>query len=485
MQVLLTGSIVIANVLGAAAVSGLVVLLVPERGPTEWRTVVATVVYLTVAVIVGLLWGTRTGLASLHWIFEDRPPDEVEQRRTLRVPLRLLRVQAVFWIGAAAFFSVVNGDLSAVGGLKIGLTVLLTGVVTCAIAYLLSEFAMRPIAAQALAAHPPDRLLVPGITARSLLAWITGSAIPVLGLIIGAVFALTDEEITQERLAVTVFGLGGVTLVIGLLLTVLATRATVDPIRSVRSALARLEAGDLDVVVPVYDGTEAGLLQAGFNDMVSGLRERERIRDLFERHVGEEVARDALVRERELGGELREVAVLFVDIVGSTQLASERPPTEVVALLNRFFTVVVDVVAQHGGLVNKLVGDAVLAVWGAPVDVDDHAGRALATARALAARLAEDVPEVAVGVGVAAGEVVAGNVGDERRFEYTVIGDPVNEAARLTELAKSVAGCVVASMAAVERAGPVERAHWVPEGAVSLRGRSAPTAVAHPVAAAP
>jgi adenylate cyclase len=481
VQVLLTMSVLVPNLLGAAAVSGLVLLLVPERGVADWRTIVATFVYITFAVVVGLIWGTRTALASLRWVFEDRDPDDAEQRRTLRVPLRLVRVQALFWVAAAAFFALVNRDLSAAGGVKVGLTVLLTGIVTCSIAYLLSEFAMRPVSAQALAARPPDELLVPGVTARTLLAWTTGSGVPVLGLLIGAVFALADDTITRDRLAVIVLVLGGVTLVVGLLLALLAARATVDPIRSVRAALAKLGEGDLDAAVPVYDGTEIGLLQAGFNDMVSGLRERERIRDLFTRHVGEDVARDALDREAGIGGEVRHVAVLFADVVGSTQLAAERPPTEVVALLNRFFSVAVDVVHEHGGLVNKLIGDAVLAVWGAPMAAEDAAGCALAAARALSERLMAEVPELAAGVGVAAGEVVAGNIGDERRFEYTVIGDPVNEAARLTELAKRYPERVLASMPAVSEATAAERARWQVAGEVELRGRARPTTIARPV----
>jgi adenylate cyclase len=470
----------VANVLGAVGVVALVALLTPREGPTRVGTLVVGAAYLVLAVVVGLVWGTRTGLGSLRWIFEDREPDPAEQRRTLRVPLRLVRVQAVLWVAAAGFFAVLYRDLSHDTGLKIGLTVLLAGIVTCAITYLLSEFAMRPVAALALATNPPDRLLVPGVRARSILAWATGSGVPVLGLLIGAVFALTDSSITSERLAVTILALGGITLLVGFLLTILAIRATVDPIRSVRAALAQVEDGELGVRLPVYDGTEVGLLQAGFNRMVEGLRERERIRDLFGRHVGEEVAEDALGRELELGGEVRHVAVLFVDIVASTALAAGRPPTEVVALLNRFFTVVVDVVTEHGGLVNKLIGDEVLAVWNAPADVDDPDGRALAAARALGARLPVLVPELAAGVGVASGEAVAGNVGGERRFEYTVIGDPVNEAARLTELAKTVPGRIVASMAAVSAAAPSERAHWIADGEVELRGRSTRTQIACP-----
>jgi adenylate cyclase len=477
---LLTGSVVVANALGAAGVGALMTLLVPSERPTDWGGLLGGFAYVLVSLLVGLGWFTRTGITGLRWMFEDREPDLVEQRATLRLPLRFVRVQAVLWTAAAAFFALLYRDLARDADLKIGLTVLLAGVVTCAIAYLLSEFALRPATARALAAHPPDQLLVPGVRGRAILAWATGSGIPVVGLLIGAVFALTDDSITTDRLAVTILVLGGVTLVVGLLLTVLAVRATVDPIHSVRSALARVEDGDLDVTVPVYDGTEVGLLQAGFNEMVNGLREREHIRDLFGRHVGEDVAREAVGREAGLSGELRHVAVLFVDVVGSTKLAVERPPAEVVALLNELFTVVVDVVTHHGGLVNKLIGDAVLAIWNAPTDVDDPAGRALAAARDLGQRLPVAVPELTAGVGVAAGEAVAGNVGDERRFEYTVIGDPVNEAARLTELAKSLPGRVVASMSAVAAARPFEQARWQPDGEVALRGRPTPTRIACP-----
>jgi adenylate cyclase len=147
----------------------------------------------------------------------------------------------------------------------------------------------------------------------------------------------------------------------------------------------------------------------------------------------------------------------------------------VVALLNRFFSVVVDVVEEHGGWINKFEGDAALAVFGAPVEHPDPAGGALAAARVLAGRLPVEVPEVAVGIGVSAGDAVAGNVGSMRRFEYTVIGDPVNEAARLTELAKDHPGRAVASEATVLAAAEDERAHWERDREVALRGRDEPT----------
>ena len=137
-------------------------------------------------------------------------------------------------------------------------------------------------------------------------------------------------------------------------------------------------------------------------------------------------------------------------------MALAMPPTEVVRLLNKFFRVVIEVVEAEGGFVNKFEGDAALCVFGAPVASDDPAGRRSARARTLAERLEREVPEIGFGIGVSAGRAVAGNVGAEHRFEYTVIGDPVNEAARLSDLAKEREVSVIASDAALDRAADDE-----------------------------
>ena len=272
-----------------------------------------------------------------------------------------------------------------------------------------------------------------------------------------------------------------IALVFGALLSALAAYATVHPIASIRGGLAKVQAGDFDVRLGVWDSTEVGLLQAGFNDMAAGLRERERIRDVFGRHVGTDVAREALTREGgELGGEECTVAVLFVDLVGSTALAASNPPQRVVELLNRFFAEVVDVVERHGGWINKFQGDAALAIFGAPVAIEDAHGSALRAARELCERLRERVAGVEAAIGVASGVAVAGQIGAEQRFEYTVIGDPVNEAARLTELAKSRSGRLLASGETVAAAADGEASQWELGEAVTLRGRSRETAVATP-----
>jgi adenylate cyclase len=154
---------------------------------------------------------------------------------------------------------------------------------------------------------------------------------------------------------------------------------------------------------------------------------------------------------------------------------------DVVEALNAFFGVVVEVTEAHGGWVNKFQGDAALCVFGLPADDERCAAHALAAARALAARLErESLPPA--GIGVSSGEVVAGNVGAAHRLEYTVIGDAVNEAARLTELAKSEPARVLASAAVVTAAGADEAARWELGDGVRLRGRSETTQLARPVA---
>ncbi len=246
---------------------------------------------------------------------------------------------------------------------------------------------------------------------------------------------------------------------------------TAAPVRVVRAALKRVEQGDLRGDLVVFDGTELGELQRGFNAMVNGLRERERVRDLFGRHVGREVAAAAERERPQLGGEDRHAAVVFVDIVGSTQLVDNQPAAHVVKLLNRFFAIVVNEVDRHHGLINKFAGDAALAIFGAPNRLDRPEDAALAAARAIAERLANEMPEVQAGIGVAAGQIVAGNVGAKQRFEYTVVGKPVNQAARLCELAKSHPARLLASSDTLHAASETDMRSKIPDLQRALEGR--------------
>ncbi len=420
---------------------------------------------------------------ALGWLADNRAPDEREHRLTLGLALYFVKLDALAWGLAAVGFAVFNGLVFSWGlGAVIAATIWFGGETTCALSYLLYERTLRPVTALALASRETGTMVAPGVRFRLLMAWLLGTGVPLIGVIVfGVIGAFVHPSPGQPSyVGKAVLFLGVVASCTGFLATGLAARAIADPLLAVRRGLERIAGGELDVDVPVDDASEVGQLQAGFNRMAEGLRERERIRDLFGRQVGRDVARAALSNGVRLGGEEREVAALFVDVVGSTSLALALPPSEVVRLLNRFFRIVVEVVETHGGLVNKFEGDAALCLFGAPVACEDCAGDALRTARTLAARLSKELPEIDFGIGVSAGLAVAGNVGAEHRFEYTVIGDPVNEASRLAELAKTRPERVLASSAALDRAVDGEPRVWrVTESAV-LRGRLAPTQLAHP-----
>ncbi len=418
---------------------------------------------------------------ALAWVREDRPPDEREHARTLRLASYAVKIDAMAWILAGVLFGVINSFLFSpgMGALVLG-TIWLGGDTTCALDYLLYERALRPVTACALAARPTRACVAPGVRARLAMAWSLGTGVPLLGLLVVGLAGVVRPHLHAGDVAAAVLFLAGVAWVAGLLVIQLAAKAISDPLLAVRRGLDEVERGEFDAHVEVNDGSEVGLLQAGFNHMADGLRERERIRDLFGRQVGEDVARLALSQGVRLGGEEREIAAVFIDMAGFTPLALAVSPAEVVRLLNRFFRVVIEAVEGEHGMVNKFEGDAALCVFGAPVSRENPTVDALRAARLLAERLSAELPEIDFGIGISAGLAVAGHVGAEHRFEYTVIGDPVNEAARLAELAKQRPSRVLASDAALDRAPSHETDGWHMTEAAVLRGRSAPTGLGQP-----
>jgi class 3 adenylate cyclase len=249
----------------------------------------------------------------------------------------------------------------------------------------------------------------------------------------------------------------GVLFVVGVSLALLLASAVASsvtrPVGELAAAARRVSAGDLEPRVAVTQRDEIGVLAQTFNGMVEGLAERDRVRSLLGKVVSPEIAHELLARGVELGGEERQVTMLFSDVRGFTTLAEGRTPREVLALLNRYLTRMSAVVERHGGVVDKYVGDAVMALFGAPLAHDDDADRAVATALDMVTALAElnrelaaeGLPPLAIGIGVHGDRVVAGNMGSTSRLNYTVIGDGVNLASRLEGVTKLYGVPVVVS----------------------------------------
>jgi adenylate cyclase len=239
----------------------------------------------------------------------------------------------------------------------------------------------------------------------------------------------------------------GVLLLLGLLVVRGWARTLTVRLESHEAVLADVEAGRLDVRMPLAASDELGLLAARTNRMIAGLAERERLRSVLDKVTNASAARRLL---EGAAGERVHLAVLMCDLRGFTTFSEDRSPEAVVDALNRWFGHAVPVVHAHGGVVDKFIGDGMLAVFGLDAP-EGSADRAVAAGRALirAARelAAETGLPLRVGVGVHVGPVVAGTIGSADRLEFTVIGDTVNTAARLESLTKEVGADLLISEA--------------------------------------
>jgi adenylate cyclase len=251
-------------------------------------------------------------------------------------------------------------------------------------------------------------------------------------------------------------------------------------LRRVVEAYRKLE-GERYIHVPVlHTHDEIELLATGFNQMVDGLQERDKLRSTFGKYMTESVLTHLLNGKVELGGDTLKVTILFSDIRSFTTISESMDAHALVALLNEYFTEMVSIVISHGGVVDKYIGDAIMAVFGAPVPTPDDAKNAVRAAvdmrRALAKLnerlVARGGQPLRTGIGIHTGEVVAGNIGSEQRMEYTVIGDPVNVASRLESNTKTLGVDVLISAATYEETKELIVARPVEE--LTVKGRAEP-----------
>jgi adenylate cyclase len=428
---------VVTNLVGAASVLVICLFAVPLPAVAHGHHVrivnaLVAVGYVAATIPTGVLLGTW-GMRQLRaWLAEDRAASLPEARIVLQAPMRLFALQLVLWFVAALLFGALNLSYSTQLGVEVAIIVMLTGLVTAACAYLLTELVLRPAAVRALVDGAPGRLAVPGVATRALLAWAMGTGLPVLGVVGIGIVALSSPGIaSRHQLGVAMIVLGGAGIAVGLLAVTVAARATADPVNSVRRALATVQRGEFDVRVPVYDGTQIGQLQLGFNAMVGGLAERERIREAFGTYVDPDVAKRVLKEGTKLDGEEIEVTIVFIDIRDFTGFAERTPAAAVVAAINRLFERIIPIIHDHNGWVAKFIGDGLLAVFGAPRHLSDHAEQALAAALEIERSIRSSGEELRIGIGLNSGPVVAGNIGGAGRLEFSVIGDAVNVAARV------------------------------------------------------
>jgi adenylate cyclase len=314
-----------------------------------------------------------------------------------------------------------------------------------------TELILRPVVRD-VARALPDGAELPraGVSVRVKLL----VGVPLVSIITGVVVAglSTNGNAGLSDLGVEVAVAVAVALTLGFELTLLLARAILGPIDDLRAATRRLGTGDLSARVPVVSSDETGALTQSFNLAISGLQERERLREAFGTYVDPEVAKRVAREGAVLEGDDVEVSVLFLDIRDFTAFAERASARQVVATLSRFWDVVVPAVVECGGHANKFIGDGLLAVFGAPERQDDHADRSVQAGIDMVRRVREEYAgEVRVGVGVNSGEVVAGTIGGGGRLEFTVIGDTVNTASRVERVTRTTGREMLVTQATCER----------------------------------
>lgn len=477
--------VTIAHILAVTEVVLIVTTLRPETTGDARALFSEANTTLIVAVVVAALVVVAAGsvaiiLPSLGWFLGQLEPTDLQRRSAIHIARKQSFLLMGVWTCSGVVTVLANLNQAVPVALLIGPAVFFGATAAVCTALLLTMRTLRPITA----ATSPDlgtRDTAPGVLVRLITMWVLCCALPNLGialLIIARSHGVVLDSSADIELPVLV--LSAVAVLWGLRAIILVSRSISDPVRDVVDAMAEVEGGDLARNVDVYERSEIGRLQSGFNRMVTGLRERDRLRDLFSRHVGADVVNLLVQRDKSLYRDVRDVAVLFVDLTGSTQLAAASPPQDVADTLNRFFQTVVATVDQRHGFVNKFQGDAALAVFGAPIRNSSAASDALATARDLAERM-RGLTDVDFGIGVSAGSVFAGYLGALNRFEYTVVGDAVNEAARLADLAKTFPERVLCSGAALAHTTDDEPTRWRAAGSEVLRGRSIATELSVPL----
>jgi adenylate cyclase len=475
-------------------------------------TVFATYELQRLAVFVAvttLILGTNVAL-SVYWfgplarwrqrLREGADPTAVPsdiRRRVLNAPLANTVLTQAGWTLAGAFYLTY---LRAVVGLapaevwRITLAiVLVAGPITAALTFLASEFYLRR---QVPVFFPDGRIERHGVLRVPILVRL-GGTFAVTSVLPLALMMIVDFGIARRYgLASSPDGTrvwehlvraqGFVAIVTGLASLVMAwlvARFINRPVQALRAAMARVATGDLSVQAPVRSADELGELNAHFNAMVDDLRTAERTREIFGRYVSPAVARDALERGVALGGEQVQATAMFIDLRGFTAMSRRSTPARVVEVLTEYYALVERVCEREGGVITQFLGDGVVVVFGGPLQpLRDHADAAVRAAiglqQTLAQRNAATTKEpLEAGIGICTGDMIAGNVGTGGRVTYTIVGDAVNQAARLQVLTRDLAAAILLTdstrVALHRRDGLVLR----PFGAVPLKGITEPVEV--------
>jgi len=325
---------------------------------------------------------------------------------------------------------------------------------------------------------------------------LSGRAVAIAGVDVKA----SSVEVMKRNVLLLTAILFGLAMGVLALLSGLVANNVRAPLTRIIEATSAISSGRLRVRANLLREDEFGILGQHFDQMARGLEERELIRATFGRYVSEEVARRVLASDdaARLGGEEREVTILFTDIRSYSTISEHLTPTQVIEMLNAYLDGMNTLIDAHGGCVIEFLGDAILAAFGAPGDVEDHASQAALCAIEMRKKLGElnvvweksgfarrwkdnGVQELVARIGVHSGRVIAGNMGSAARVKYAVIGDAVNVASRVENLNERLGSTLLITQETYNRLRPEVRAKFEDFGAHEVKGRSRPVEVYRPI----
>jgi adenylate cyclase len=424
----------------------------------------------------------RSSKPLRDWVEGERGAEGAPEAWRTAVGLPLEFVTRQWWqpvvlvIVPNSIFITIYLGLPAYSALVVAAGTSVAVVYSAILHFFASELALRPVI-EDIAKHLPRGFSGDGVGAP--LRWKLLGALPLINVVTGVIVSgLSANDRGQiNQLGLDVAAAVVVAFTISLELTLLVTRSVLSPVHDLMEVTERVRAGDLSARAPVVSGDEMGVLARGFNLMLDGLEERERLREAFGSYVDPDVAERVLEEGTMLEGEEVEVSVVFIDICNFTAFAERASARETVAYLNEFFGLVVPILAKHKGLANKFIGDGVLGVFGAPDRTPDHADRALEAACEIALAVEDRYGgDLGMGAGINSGPVSAGSVGGGGRLEFTVVGDAVNVAARLERATRELGDRVLLT----EATRCLLTRNWIPlepRGEIPLKGKREPVPI--------
>ncbi len=455
----------------------------------------AGICILPMAIMYWLLGPVRRYLGKIQ---NDNSPEEAlaetAKRRVVNLPFLFTPVSLLMWVAIPAIIMLPFHLLYEIGfhtSVFLSTRAAMVGLIASTIAFFFLERHSRRVLIPYF--FPQGRLFELehiarlGISRRILILYIGGTLVPMI-ILLSTLFIL-QFEVAESTISALSYGRGIFIFAIALCaysffsalrLNKLVGSSVANPLRQMLRVVDRVRKGDYSPRIQVVSNDEIGVLGDAFNEMIHGLSERERLRNMFGKYVNPEIRDEILSGRIPLEGERRDATMMFTDLRSFTPFVESNQPEVVIAGMRSYFTAMHRVIRQYRGVVLQFVGDEIEAAFGVPVPFPDHADQAMHAALAMRAaleklnqvRTAQGLAVFSHGVGLHSGPVLAGNSGSEEQSAYALIGDTVNVASRIQGLSKELEWDILASRDTVSRVTfncPVQEA-----GPHTIKGYSKP-----------